>query len=63
MYASGNAKSRTLSIHLTDDYSGQDLFVREQIGESIEHLHQSFRTFALAAGFHHDIVKEYFDAT
>ena len=62
-YASGNSvsNSRVLTVHLKDDYSGQDITVVDHIGESIEHLHSSFRTFALAAGFHSDLVKAYFD--
>ena len=62
-YASGNSvsDSRVLTIHMKDDYSGQDITVVEHIGESIEHLHEAFRTFALAAGFHPDLVKAYFD--
>ena len=60
-YATGNTMSRYLKIQLVDDYSGQDITVVDHIGESIEHLHESFRTFALAAGFHPDLVKAYFD--
>ena len=53
---------RILTIHLKDDYSKQDITVIDVIGEDIDSLYQSLRTFALAAGFHPDIVKEYFDA-
>ena len=55
------SNSRVLSCHLKDDYSGQDILVVEHIGEKLEHLHEAFRTFALAAGFHPDLVKAYFD--
>ena len=48
------SNSRVITIHLKDDFSGQDLLVEE-------HLHEACRTFALAAGFHPDLVKAYFD--